>query len=312
MEEFELHSYETKEYSYNKTNDIINFNNSFLFPNSFPPEIYYPNLSISENNLENSNILLQLPPDISCPNQNKNDTSLFNFPEDVNKNFFHDLSSSENLPLSFFKKQEEINIENKISFNSQKSNKFELVSKNKNNNNKYFRVDSAKKHFKVAISQFATEQLNKLIKESELPKKLKKKIHLPHFKLFTSNPKELDNFLFLSFNIQKVLTYGKNDNNLQRNNYEKIMEILKYKKHPQKKKDIINFLSLTYEDIIRLFYKSEKFQKFKQNKITKFFADGIKQEKNISLLEDEGLIKLFKMTNKKRKRKIFFLSYKSI
>ena len=84
------------------------------------------------------------------------------------------------------------------------------------------------------------------------------------------------------------------------------MEILEYKKHPEKKKEIIDFLSLKYEEIIKLFYKSQKFNKFKENEMTKFFADGIKKEKNISLLEDDGLIKLFKMTNKKRKRKIFF------
>ncbi len=84
------------------------------------------------------------------------------------------------------------------------------------------------------------------------------------------------------------------------------MEISEYKKHPEKKKEIIDFLSLKYEEIIKLFYKSKKFKKFKENEMTKFFADGIKKEKNISLLEDDGLIKLFKMTNKKRKRKIFF------
>ena len=208
--------------------------------------------------------------------------------------------SSENLSSSFFKKQEEINIENESH-----KNKFEIISKN-NNKNKYFRVDSAKIHFKVAVSQFFTEQINFLIKKSKLPKKLKKKIHLPHFKKFTSNPKEFDNFQFLSFDLKQILTFGKTDENLQGNNYKKILEILEYKKHPEKKKEIIDFLSLKYEEIIKLFYKSKKFQKFKENEMTKFFADGIKKEKNISLLEDDGLIKLFKMTNKKRKRKIFF------
>lgn len=300
MKTFEIDLTDTKENSFNKTNDLINFSNKFLFPNYFSSEINYPNISIYENDTDNPNFFFQPPLDLPNQNQNLNDMSLFNFSEEFDKIYFPNLSSSENLSSSFFKKQEEINIENESH-----KNKFEIISKN-NNKNKYFRVDSAKKHFKVAVSQFFTEQINFLIKKSKLPKKLKKKIHLPHFKKFTSNPKEFDNFQFLSFDLKQILTFGKTDENLQGNNYKKILEISEYKKHPEKKKEIIDFLSLKYEEIIKLFYKSKKFQKFKENEMTKFFADGIKKEKNISLLEDDGLIKLFKMTNKKRKRKIFF------
>ena len=300
MKTFEIDLTDTKENSFNKTNDLINFSNNILFPNYFSSEINYPNISIYENDTDNPNFFFQPPPDLPNQNQNLNDMSLFNFSEEFDKIYFPNLSSSENLSSSFFKKQEEINIENESH-----KNKFEIISKN-NNKNKYFRVDSAKIHFKVAVSQFFTEQINFLIKKSKLPKKLKKKIHLPHFKKFTSNPKEFDNFQFLSFDLKQILTFGKTDENLQGNNYKKILEISEYKKHPEKKKEIIDFLSLKYEEIIKLFYKSKKFQKFKENEMTKFFADGIKKEKNISLLEDDGLIKLFKMTNKKRKRKIFF------
>lgn len=300
MKTFEIDLTDTKENSFNKTNDLINFSNNILFPNYFSSEINYPNISIYENDTDNPNFFFQPPLDLPNQNQNLNDMSLFNFSEEFDKIYFPNLSSSENLSSSFFKKQEEINIENESH-----KNKFEIISKN-NNKNKYFRVDSAKIHFKVAVSQFFTEQINFLIKKSKLPKKLKKKIHLPHFKKFTSNPKEFDNFQFLSFDLKQILTFGKTDENLQGNNYKKILEISEYKKHPEKKKEIIDFLSLKYEEIIKLFYKSKKFQKFKENEMTKFFADGIKKEKNISLLEDDGLIKLFKMTNKKRKRKIFF------
>ena len=300
MKTFEIDLTDTKENSFNQTNDLINFSNNILFPNYFSSEINYPNISIYENDTDNPNFFFQPPPDLPNQNQNLNDMSLFNFSEEFDKIYFPNLSSSENLSSSFFKKQEEINIENESH-----KNKFEIISKN-NNKNKYFRVDSAKIHFKVAVSQFFTEQINFLIKKSKLPKKLKKKIHLPHFKKFTSNPKEFDNFQFLSFDLKQILTFGKTDENLQGNNYKKILEISEYKKHPEKKKEIIDFLSLKYEEIIKLFYKSKKFQKFKENEMTKFFADGIKKEKNISLLEDDGLIKLFKMTNKKRKRKIFF------
>ena len=177
------------------------------------------------------------------------------------------------------------------------------INLNNSKPRKYFRVDDAKKHFKVAISQFATQKLNSLIKKSILPNKYKKKIHLPHYKLFTSNPKELDNYKFLSFNLKNVFTYGKNNSNLQKSNEENISKILKYyDKYPQKTQEIKEFLDLKYIDLIKLFYGSELFQEFRETELTKFFNDGIKEQKNICLLEDYGLIKLFQMTKKKRKR----------
>ena len=173
---------------------------------------------------------------------------------------------------------------------------------NKSGSRKYFRVEDAKKHIKKAISQFATQELNSLIQNSELGVKFKKIIHLPNYKLFTSNSKELDNLDFLSFKVKKVFTYGKEEGNRQDKNEENLSRILEYKKHPEQTKKIKEFLDLTYEDIIKLFYKSSNFEKFKNSKLTQFFDDGIKSQKKISLLEDDGLLKLFEMTKKKRKR----------
>ena len=62
---------------------------------------------------------------------------------------------------------------------------------------------------------------------------------------------------------------------------------------------------MKYEDIIKMFYNSEEFKDFRKQEKTIFFDNGIKQEKNISLLKDGGLLDLFRMTNKKRKREIF-------
>ena len=172
----------------------------------------------------------------------------------------------------------------------------------KSGSRKYFRVEDAKKHIKKAISQFATQELNRLIKSSELGTKFKKPIHLPNYKLFTSNSKELDNLDFLSFNLKKVFTYGKKDGNRQDKNEKNLNRILDYKKYPEKTKKIKEFLDLKYEEIIKLFYKSSKFEEFRNTKLTQFFDEGIKSQKKISLLEDEGLLKLFEMTKKKRKR----------
>ena len=136
---------------------------------------------------------------------------------------------------------------------------------------KFFRVEDAKKHFKVAINNYATEQLNALIKQSELPNKYKKKIHLPNYKLLTANSKELDNLDFLSYEMKTIFIYGKNDGNLQEENERNILKILRYDKNPEKAKKIKEFLSLKYEDIIQLFYKSENFNEFKNRKLTIFF-----------------------------------------
>jgi hypothetical protein len=172
---------------------------------------------------------------------------------------------------------------------------------------KYFRVDDAKKHFKVAISKFATEKVNSLIQESNLPKRLKKKIHLPHFKHFTSNVKEFDNFEFLSYDMKTIFIYGKNEGNLQEKNDEIISKIWNYKKIPENVKKIKDFLSLKYEDIIKLFYRSKNFDEFKKYELTDFFTTGMKKEKNIELLKNDGLVTLFQMTKKKRKRELFTL-----
>ena len=282
-----------------KTNGI-NLINSFSSSDSFSEEKVHLDLSLDKNESYNSNFM-QPPPDLL--NYNQNDISSFSFPEENEEFLYPYLPLFEYLPLQFIKKQEETSTKNKKDSDSIKNNKFEIMLKD--SKAKYFRVDSAKKHFKVAISRFATKKLNSLIKESHLPKRLKKKIHLPHNKLFTSNPKEYDNFQFLSLEWKEILILGNTGQNLQGNNKAKISEILNYKKNPEKTKEIIEFLSLKYEDIIKLFYESKEFQKFKEDETTKFYEEGIQKEKNISLLKDNGLIKLFKMTNKKRKREMF-------
>ena len=59
---------------------------------------------------------------------------------------------------------------------------------------------------------------------------------------------------------------------------------------------------MRYEDLIKMFYNSENFNTFKEDKKTIFFNDGTKAQEGFSLLEDYGLIKLFKILKKKRKR----------
>ena len=319
-----------------KSNQINFFKDDWPFGNEFEINFQHSIFnSFSKNPINNSPFLGNDPfspkmdnyPNITLEEDNENSINLTERP--ANGILFEDekILSSESIKRAL---KEEQNIEcstkncsykndigqiiiNKnfnftpenISNSSQNVNPFEKINYINTHPRKYFRVDDAKKHFKVAISQFATERLNSLIKESELPKRYKKRIHLPHHKLFSSNPKEIDNYQFLSFNVKEIFTYGKADNNLQAKNEENISKILEFSKFPEKTKKIKDFLFLKYEDIIKLFYDSEKFDEFKKNDLTQFFNEGIKKEKNISLLEDYGLIELFKMTKKKRKRNLF-------
>ena len=170
----------------------------------------------------------------------------------------------------------------------------------------YFRMDMAKKHFKVRISQYATDILNKLIKESDLSDAKIDNIHLPNSKLFTSKVTECANYNSLNYTIKEIFIIGKDTEILQKNNFKTISQIYQimeqYEKLPENLEKVKNFLEMKYEDLIKMFYDSEEFKSFKNEKKTIFFDDGIKAQEGFSLLEDYGLIKLFKMLKKKRKR----------
>ena len=170
----------------------------------------------------------------------------------------------------------------------------------------YFRMDMAKKHFKVRISQYATDILNKLIKESALSDAKIDNIHLPNSKLFTSKVTECANYNSLNYTIKEIFIIGKDTEILQKNNFRTISQIYQimeqYEKLPENLEKVKNFLEMKYEDLIKMFYDSEEFKSFKDEKKTIFFDDGIKAQEGFSLLEDYGLIKLFKMLKKKRKR----------
>ena len=67
-------------------------------------------------------------------------------------------------------------------------------------------------------------------------------------------------------------------------------------------KEIKEFLEMNYEHLIMKFYDSLEFNIFKEDSKSKFFNDGIRVEKGFSVLENYGLIRLFKMIGRKRKR----------
>ena len=171
-----------------------------------------------------------------------------------------------------------------------------------------WRMDNTKKHWKTRISNYAKEEINKYISESDLPKELKNLIHSPHSKKFSANPVVTANYKFLNYNLFQIFTIGKEDGKLQRQNEENITKIFEYIEKvgldniSESLRKIKNFFEMTYEDLIRKFYDSYEFLDFKNDETTIFYDEGIKKQEKFSLLKDYGLIKLFKMIQKKRKR----------
>lgn len=204
-------------------------------------------------------------------------------------------------------KKTEFKIE-KLLFTSEKKILYELPKNDKNSIlPSYFRMDMAKKYYKTKISQFATDRINKYIKKSNLPIKLKKNIHLPNSKLFTSKVTETINYNSLNYSLREIFTIRKEKDNLQKKNFfnfskiDRYIENLKDKQLSESILNIKNFLDMNYEDLIRMFYDSEEFLVFKNDELTKFFDKGVFSQEGFPLSDDYGLIKLFKIL-KKRKR----------
>lgn len=172
----------------------------------------------------------------------------------------------------------------------------------------YWRMDMAKKHWKSKISEYAKKELNNLIIDSELPEKLKKTIHVPDSKTFTSNVAVTANARFLNYNMIEIFTIGKETEKLPKQNYETISKILEYFKEigydnlSNNLRKLKKFLEMSYEDLIIMFYNSFEFLDFKNNEKTIFYDEGMLKQEKLSLLKDYGLIRLFKLIKKKRKR----------
>ena len=203
---------------------------------------------------------------------------------------------------------------NQISYKKKEKDitKIKTYSKFKTDNNclpKYWRFDMVKKYWKSKINIFGQEQINKNIEESNLPDELKCLIHKPNSLLFTSKVTVTENLKFLGYSMREVFTIGKEKGNLQRQNDNNISQIFNYFENigysnlSDNLKKIKEFFEMSYEDLIIKFYDSYEFIKFKKNdKKIKFYDNGTKEQEGFSLLEKYGLIKLFKMLNKKRKR----------
>jgi hypothetical protein len=128
-----------------------------------------------------------------------------------------------------------------------------------------------------------------------LPKILKKKIYRPPNE-WTEKVTRQTNFDDLQKSTKTILCIGKETKKYQRKNYDNIQSILThYKANPSRSVEkIIMLFKMTYEEVIERFYESKEFIELKSDDGAKFYDEELKRQKGISILEEKGLIRLFK------------------
>lgn len=184
-------------------------------------------------------------------------------------------------------------------FNIIKENKFNMITES----HTVYRQDYYIKQFKVQYSIWLRNILN--FKLSSFLKKIKynNKKFLKFYPLnslkFTANPKYKDNKIFLSMKIKEILIIGINGNKKsnQKKNKDNIEIIEQLGEQFNIKEDLIEFLNMSMEESVRMFYKSEQFEKLKNSTQAKLNDDKFFKEKKFSLLEENGFIFLIKNFN---------------
>lgn len=168
------------------------------------------------------------------------------------------------------------------------------------------RIDYAIKAFKVIMSKFLKEYGNKLIKVCKFKNELKNsKLFSPSNKYFTGVSNEKENRIFLDFTLEQVFYYpdsefGK-DNRLQLKNKEmirKMKEIINnFKKIPKEYQELINFFDMTFADAITLFYDSDNFRTYKEDRKTRYLDSQFIKVKGFSLLERNSFIEMLRRSH---------------
>ena len=241
--------------------------------------------------------LINFPSNFEIPNDDSNISFLYKhenilLEKEINKGDnknnlepHYDLDNANNNEL--------IKINKKLKFISKKEN---LENYLKNNNKYTYRKDAYYKHFKSIFAKYLKDKANHL-----------KNICFPHFSKnnfsslaykYTGNPKEKDNYNFLSFKIKDLLSYGKDERlkNRQYNNELLIKYIVKNEIISKDKKvyrDLIQFLDNTIENEMINFYKNKKEIEYMNKDLKCLFYDfHFKKETGISLLENNGFLNI--------------------
>jgi hypothetical protein len=168
--------------------------------------------------------------------------------------------------------------------------------------NKKYRKDAYYKHFKVIFGKYLKNRINAL-KNKCFPELKKNKFSSPNYK-YTGNPKEKENYNFLSYKVKDILTYGENkiSKNRQYNN-NLLIEYIEKNKNKAKDKisyeELICVLFQPLEKAIEDFYNDKKeFEKINHDKECLFYDIYFKKSTSFSLLEKNGFLKAVKRKKK--------------
>ena len=221
------------------------------------------------------------------------------FEKEINDNLFNtDLCNTNNILYYNNKSKKDSNKDTQIKFISKK----EILDKNSINNIKLiYRKDAYYKHFKSIFARYIKDKANKL-----------KNICFPHYNKnnfsalsykYTGNPKEADNFKFLSFKVKDIITMGKDIKikNRQYNN-ELLIRYIEENKELTKDMeayiDLINFLNNSVEEEIIIFYNDKlEYENLVNDLKCIFFDKHFKFETGFSLLDKNGFIQVLKKQN---------------
>ena len=227
-------------------------------------------------------------------------TNLFKENKNTDDDFFCEIDDKQNLKNTTDKTKI-----GKIELKTEK-NIFGLKTGINQDNEILPRIDYAIKNFKVTCVKFIKEYANKLIKNCKFMGELKnKKLFSPSNKYFTGVSNEKDNAIFLDFTVAEIFSYpnGKRkDNRLQESNriiLEKIKETANnLKQIPESYRAVLDFLNMTFEDAVMLFYKDEEFLKYKETDKAKFLDSQFVKVKGFSLLSRNAFIHLMRHDTK--------------
>jgi hypothetical protein len=249
-----------------------------------------------ENNKFQNDFNLNFDNDSIC-NENDNDISLLLLPK--NKLFEIEINLNEKIDTNYLIKQ------NRNNENIENSKQLKFILKKENiknleNNKNYFmyRKDAYYKHFKAIFAKYIKNKANKL-KNNCFPAYDKNNFSALSYK-YTGNPKEKDNFKFLSFKIKDLLVFGKNEKQKNRQyNNELIINFIENNESKAKDKimyeELIIFLNDTVENELIKFYKNkEELKNINKDSKCLLYDQYFKKETGISLLENNGFIELLK------------------
>lgn len=161
---------------------------------------------------------------------------------------------------------------------------------------RYPRIDDYKLYMRTKVNKYYLSLINELIMNSDLPDKLKEKVHSPSYKKFTEKVKCSSTLEDLQSSMNYILTLGYETQKNQRQNRENIDAIFShYVNNPSERvQKIIELLNMTYEKVIEGFYDSKIFNDLRNDDVAKFYDEEFRRQKHFSLFEKNGLIRLFK------------------